>query len=158
MSYTYQEAGTYLITANTRNKKHEVQTTESIDLVGFGKAYEGLYSVTEVFVSNSCDPMDSIKTYTAEISSDDEWVTIQNFSNFFNSVTLEVYDEKNFDPGVIPVQLARDIERYNIYMNCNDASLEDSVREDGSIVFRFCAERPGIFPCSYEAKVTMSPK
>ena len=75
-----------------------------------------------------------------------------------DSTGLQVYDEKNFDPGVIPGQLARDIERYNIYMNCNDASLEDNVREDGSIVFRFCAERPGIFPCSYEAVVTMTPK
>ncbi len=75
--------------------------SESIELFGFGHAYEGQYTVTEVLLSNICDPMDSLKSYSAQITSEDDIVYIKNFSNIFETVALKAFDEKNFDIGVI---------------------------------------------------------
>ena len=43
-------------------------------------------------------------------------------------------------------------------MNCNDGSGKDNIAEDGTITVRYCAVHNGIFPCEYEAIITMTPK
>ncbi len=158
VSYKYDAPGTYVISATARNKKTEMSESETIELFGFGHAFEGQYSVSEVLLNNSCDPMDSLKLYSAQITSDDELVYIANFANIFELVELKAFDEKNFIVGVLPGQYSREPKSFNLYMNCNDGSGKDNIAEDGTITVRYCAVHNGIFPCEYEAIITMTPK